>query len=317
MIDQQPVAVVVPVLNEVESLPGLLDDLKRQVPPAAEVIVVDAGSQDGTPELVRRHERRLRGLRVVEADGATPGRGRNLGIAAAEAGLLVTLDAGSRIGPGFVAALVAAAGPRTVAVGVAEADVRTAFDRAVGWFTLKAFKPRDRSGPVGAEFLPAGRNGLCFTREAWEAAGRYPPELPWGEDKLFVRALRAAGYELAAVPEAVVRWRPRRSLRELYRQYRNYGRGDALGRVDRQNELVTIAIYAAGLALAVLALLGFRLAGALLAAGAAAYVAVFVVAARRALGFDRALAWVPVVRILVDVAKVHGFLEGTLKSRPR
>jgi succinoglycan biosynthesis protein ExoA len=315
--DPQPVAVVVPVLNEVESLPGLLADLQAQLPPLAEIVVVDAGSHDGTRELLRREERRLPALRVLEAEGATPGRGRNKGIVAAAADLVVTLDAGSRVGPGFVAALAAAAGPRTVSVGVAEADARTAFDRAVGWFTLRAFKPRDRPGPVGAEFLPAGRNGFCFTRPAWEAAGGYSPELPWGEDKLFVRALREAGYELEAVPEAVVRWRPRRSLGELYRQYRNYGQGDALGRVDRQNELVTIAVYAAGAVLAALALLGSRTAAAVLAAGVAAYVAVFVVAARRALGFDRALAWVPVVRVLVDVAKVHGFVEGTFRRRRR
>lgn len=317
MTEPQPVAVVVPVLNEAESLPGLLSDLKDQLPPPAEIVVVDAGSHDGTRELLERERRRLPALVVLEADGATPGRGRNAGIEAASADLVVTLDAGSRVGPGFVAALADAAGSRTVSVGVAQADARTAFDRAVGWFTLRAFKPRDRPGPVGAEFLPAGRNGLCFTREAWQAAGGYPPELPWGEDKLFVRALREAGYELAAVPEAVVRWRPRRSLGELYRQYRNYGHGDALGRVDRQNELVTIAIYGAGAVLAVLALLGSRTAVALLAAGVAAYISVFVLAARRALGFDRALAWVPLVRVLVDVAKVHGFLEGTLHRRPR
>jgi succinoglycan biosynthesis protein ExoA len=313
--EAQPVAVVVPVLNEAESLPGLLADLGAQRPPVEEIVVVDAGSRDGTRELLRGEGQRLPGLRILEADEATPGRGRNDGIAAARAGLVVTLDAGSRVGPGFVAALAAAAGPRTVSVGVAEADARTAFDRAVGWFTLRAFKPRDRAGPVGAEFLPAGRNGFCFPREAWEAAGGYPPDLPWGEDKLFVRALREAGYELAAVPEAVVQWRPRRSLGELYRQYRNYGRGDALARVDRQNELVTIAIYAAGAALAVLTVLGSRTAGAVLAAGATAYLSVFVLAARRALGFDRALAWVPLVRVLVDVAKVHGFLEGTFHRR--
>jgi glycosyltransferase involved in cell wall biosynthesis len=317
MTEPQPVAVVVPVLNEAESLPGLLADLKGQLPPPAEIVVVDAGSHDGTHELLERERRRLPALVVLEVGGATPGRGRNAGIEAASSDLVVTLDAGSRVGPGFVAALADAAGPRTVSVGVAEADARTAFDRAVGWFTLRAFKPRDRPGPVGAEFLPAGRNGLCFSREAWQAAGGYPPELPWGEDKLFVRALREAGYELAAVPEAVVRWRPRRSLGELYRQYRNYGHGDALGRVDRQNELVTLAIYGAGAVLAALALLGSRTAAALLAAGVAAYIAVFVVAARRALGFDRALAWVPLVRVLVDVAKVHGFLEGTFHRRPR
>jgi len=317
MTEPQPVAVVVPVLNEAESLPGLLADLKGQLPPPAEIVVVDAGSHDGTHELLERERRRLPALVVLEVGGATPGRGRNAGIEAASSDFVVTLDAGSRVGPGFVAALADAAGPRTVSVGVAEADARTAFDRAVGWFTLRAFKPRDRPGPVGAEFLPAGRNGLCFSREAWQAAGGYPPELPWGEDKLFVRALREAGYELAAVPEAVVRWRPRRSLGELYRQYRNYGQGDALGRVDRQNELVTLAIYGAGAVLAALALLGSRTAAALLAAGVAAYIAVFVVAARRALGFDRALAWVPLVRVLVDVAKVHGFLEGTFHRRPR
>lgn len=315
MADRQPVAVVVPVLNEAETLPALLGDLAAQQPPLDEIVVVDGGSADGTRELLRGEEARLRGLHVVEVDGAAPGRGRNEGIAAARARLVVTLDAGSRVGAGFVAALAGAAGPRTVSVGVAETEARTAFERAAGWFTLRAFKPSDRPGPIGGGFLPAGRNGLCFSREAWEAAGGYPAELPWGEDKLFVRALREAGYDLVAVPEAVVRWRPRRSPRELYRQYRNYGRGDALGRVDRRNELVTIAIYGAGAVLAALALLGFRTAGALLAGASAAYISVFVVSARRALGLDRALAWVPVIRVLVDVAKVHGFVEGTLRRR--
>ncbi|MGH3058432.1 MAG: glycosyltransferase, partial [Gaiellaceae bacterium] len=103
MLETQPVAVVVPVLNEAESLPGLLADLKAQLPPLAEVVVVDAGSHDGTRELLQREKRRFPTLVVLEADGASPGRGRNEGIAAAGAGLVVTLDAGSRVGPGFVA----------------------------------------------------------------------------------------------------------------------------------------------------------------------------------------------------------------------
>ena len=38
MSEPQPVAVVVPVLNEVESLPGLLADLKGQLPPLVEIV---------------------------------------------------------------------------------------------------------------------------------------------------------------------------------------------------------------------------------------------------------------------------------------
>ena len=302
----EKVAVVVPVLDECETLPALLADLAAQEPRVGEIVVVDAGSADGTLELLRAHG----SLRLVEAPGATPGRGRNEGVRAATARIVVTLDAGSRVGPDFVAALGRAAAEEQVAVGVSEPDARTPFERAAGWFTLRAFKPAERSGPIAGQHLPAGRNGVCFTRETWEAAGGYPPDLPWGEDKVFLRALRATGREIVVVPEAVVRWRPRGSLREVYRQYRNYGRGDALARVDRQNELVTFAVYGAGVALAVLFALGSRTAGALLLAGAAGYLALFTLAARRSLGWDAALAWVPPLRLAVDVAKMQGFLEG-------
>jgi glycosyltransferase involved in cell wall biosynthesis len=307
-------AVVVPVLDEEESLPALLADLAAQEPPPAEIVVVDAGSTDGTPALLRAETNRLPSLRVVEAPGATPGRGRNEGIRAASAARIITLDAGSRVGPGFVLALEAAADDRHVAVGVSEPDARTAFERASGWFTLRAFKPLERPGPIAGELLPAGRNGLCFTRAAWESAGGYPSELPWGEDKVFARALRRAGCELVVVPEAVVRWRPRGSLREIYRQYRNYGRGDALAGIDRQNELVTFGIYGVGIVLTVLFALGSRTAGAFLAAGAAGYFSLFVLSARRSLGADVALAWVPPLRLVVDVAKMQGFLEGVLRG---
>lgn len=307
-------AVVVPVLDEAESLPALLDDLAAQEPAVPEIVVVDAGSTDGTLELLRAEEERLPALRVVQAPSATPGRGRNEGIRASSAQLVVTLDAGSRIGPGFVAALAAAASDRRVAVGVSEPDARSPFERAAGWFTLRAFKPQERPGPIAGELLPAGRNGLCFRREAWDAAGGYPPDLPWGEDKVFLRGLRRAGYEVVVVPEAVVRWRPRRSLREIYGQYRNYGRGDALARVDRQNELVTFGIYGAGAALAVLFALGSRTAGAVLAAGAVGYLSLFVLSARRSLGAGAELAWIPPLRLVVDVAKMHGFLEGVVRG---
>lgn len=308
-------AVVVPVLDEEESLPALLGDLETQKPPVEEIVVVDAGSTDGTLALLRAEAERFPALRIVQAPGAPPGRGRNEGISAAAAERFVTLDAGSRVGPGFVAALAAAADDHRVAVGVSEPDARTAFERASGWFTVRAFKPADQPGPIAGELLPAGRSGLCFTRAAWESAGGYPSDLPWGEDKLFARALRRAGLELVVVPEAVVRWRPRGSLREIYRQYRNYGRGDALARVDRQNELVTFGIYGVGVVLAVLFALGSRTAGALLAAGAAGYLSLFVLAARRSLGADAALAWLPLLRIAVDVAKMHGFLEGLVGGR--
>ena len=46
----QPVSVIATVLNEVEDIARLVPSLLGQVPAAAEVVVVDGGSTDGTWE---------------------------------------------------------------------------------------------------------------------------------------------------------------------------------------------------------------------------------------------------------------------------
>lgn len=49
-------AIIVPALDEVDNIGPLLDDCVCQEPPAAEVIVVDAGS-DGTAEVAAERAR--------------------------------------------------------------------------------------------------------------------------------------------------------------------------------------------------------------------------------------------------------------------
>ncbi len=92
-------SVVIPTLNEVERLPGLLDALNEQVLKPDEIIVADAGSKDGTVEAARE-----RGARVVK--GGRPGPGRNAGARAAHGDLIFFLDADVRPRPGFLARAV-------------------------------------------------------------------------------------------------------------------------------------------------------------------------------------------------------------------
>lgn len=317
-VPDRSVAIVIPVLNEADNLGALLDNCRAQEPAAAEVIVVDAGSTDGSWELLQSRRANWPALKLARVPGATPGRARNEGIGLAESEVIATLDAGSRVGPGWLAALagpVSGSPARVACVGVAEADARSEFERATGWFTIRAFKPLDRPGPIGSAFLPPGRNGYCFTRSAWEDAGGYPAELPWGEDKVFLKRLRESGRAIVVVPEAVVRWRPRRSLAEVYRQYAAYGRGDVMAGLDRQNEVVTLALYSAGGLLALRAANGSRGARTALAAGVAGYLSLFVAAAARELGPTRATAWVPLIRVAADVGKIRGFTAAALSAR--
>ncbi len=75
-MEDRPVIVVIPALDEEESLPHVLADLAAQPVPIHEVLVVDNGSQDGTPRVaaeagatVLREPRRGYGAACLRALG--------------------------------------------------------------------------------------------------------------------------------------------------------------------------------------------------------------------------------------------------------
>jgi glycosyltransferase involved in cell wall biosynthesis len=97
MTSPAPLTVVIPTLNEASQI----GDCVRGLAWASEVIVVDAGSKDGTVASAR-----AAGARVL--DDVEPGIAaqRNAGIAAAKNEWVFALDADERIGPAWAAELV-------------------------------------------------------------------------------------------------------------------------------------------------------------------------------------------------------------------
>ena len=94
MSSRTPLTVVIPTLNEASQI----GECVRGLSWAGEVIVVDAGSNDGTAQAAA-----TAGARVL--DGISPGIAaqRNAGIAAAQNEWVFALDADERIGPELAA----------------------------------------------------------------------------------------------------------------------------------------------------------------------------------------------------------------------
>lgn len=318
------VSVIATILNEAGALERLLTSLEGQSRPPDEVVIADGGSTDGSLDLLQTWAAAGRlGLRVLRRPGANISAGRNAAIAAATGDVIAVTDAGVRLEPGWLEALVAPleaqrAGQRFVAVvsGWFVADPQTLFETAMGATVLPhlhEIRPET--------FLPSSRS-VAFRKAAWEAVGGYPEWLDYCEDLIFDLRLRDLYGPFPFVPQAQVHFRPRGSLRAFFRQYYRYARGDGKADLWRRRHMARYLTYlVAGPATLILALFHSPWWWLALAAGFAAYTTtpyrrLWPMLERH--GFlERleAVLLVPVIRVTGDVAKMLGYPLGLVWRR--
>ena len=309
---ERRVALCLTVLNEADNLAALFASVEAQTRRPDEIVVVDGGSTDGTVEVARAWQARGLPITLLLRPGANISAGRNAAIREAGAPLIAVTDAGVRLEPGWLSALTRPfdePDPPAVVAGFFQSDPRTTFEAALGATTLP------NVAEVRPErFYPSSRS-VAFTRRAWERVGGYPEWLDYCEDLLFDFALEDAGCRRAWAPEAVVHFRPRPSARAYYRQYYRYARGDGTADLWRKRHAIRYATYL-GLPLGLLAARRWPLLLGPLALAVAVYVRRPCLRLWPTLGGmswpDRlvALAWVPALRLIGDVAKMAGYPVG-------
>jgi len=217
------VSLVATVRNERDSVMDWAEAVFRQQRRPDEIVVVDGGSTDGTLELLQDVAQRSPvPMRVLVEAGANIARGRNVAIAAARGPVIAVTDFGCRPRPDWLERLVRPfeQDPETqVVAGWYEAvDRRGRTFRRRRWPQLSEVMP--------SAFIPSSRS-LAFTKEAWEAAGRYPEWLTLtGEDTYFALELKRCCPRWAFVPEAVVEWYAPDRLVEFWRKIYQWSIGD-------------------------------------------------------------------------------------------
>ena len=328
-VDRLKISVIVLARNEARNILDCLRSLAelRYPPELHEVLVVDNGSTDGTPELVRDFIKGRPNMRLAGFPSRGIARGRNFGLREAAFGHVAFTDADCIVDPGWLGVLdealreESARDARVVAVGgISRAPERTTlFREAVSvavlnfWGNHGSVQGRIPAGRAPAAHLPTlnvlydrGRGGelggfdekMGNISEDWDLSGR----------------LLRQGYRLVCDPRAVVRHKWREGPWSWARNMEVYGKGRVwLIKKDARNfqalHLAPIALTLATLAAPFVPFL--YMAPALYLALTAAASAHACVLARK----PRLLPAVFLVYVLTHYAYGVGQLHGFLAAR--
>jgi glycosyltransferase involved in cell wall biosynthesis len=306
------VSVVVTLRNERESIAEFLSGLLNQSRSPDEIILVDGGSTDGTAEWLDEASAKHSIVRVYHAPRTTIAQGRNIAISRAKGSLIAVTDAGTWAPGDWLLKLIAPLeiDPHLgVSAGFYRAGGVTLFERCLSTVITPQLSEIE---PLS--FLPSSRS-VAFRKTLWERAGGYPEWLRHCEDIVFDLELRRHGARMAFVPDAVVTWRARPTLRAFARQYFDYARGDGHAKLWPRRHLIRYSAYAVGAGLLVMAT-AVPAYSVVLAMAAGLHLAKFyrrVLRQAATLGVRRmlpALLLVPLIVVTGDLAKMAGYPVG-------
>lgn len=225
-------SIVIPCFNGWEYTAMCLASIARHTPEPHEVILVDNGSNDGTPE---RFAETFAGEGALIRNPRNRGFGEacNQGLAAAEGRRAMVLNNDTLVTPGWYAAMAAAldrdrsvgvAVPRSNHVGGAQLLEGVGYDRAPSP-ELDAFAGNRARRLAGRGSVLPRVTGLCMTirREVLESVGGFDTIFRLGnfEDDDYSLRARLAGWRLWMCDDSYIHHFGHRTFATLPEEYRD------------------------------------------------------------------------------------------------
>jgi succinoglycan biosynthesis protein ExoA len=325
-MDQPTISFVVATLNEENTIESCLRSLLEQHYPAdrIEVAVVDGGSTDRTREVVTRMADGDPRIRLLHNPAGIAPHAFNIGVAQTSGGLISLQSAHGTAEPDYAAVLASAFEETGAALVGGRVEARTATDAA----PMAEAIARAMSSPLGlgsARYHYSDKPGWvdtaypgAYRRELFGEIGGFDESLVRNQDdELHLRA-RLAGHRMWFEPRLRSIYRPRRTLRALWRQYFDYGWWRSVTvvkhrRVASWRHLVPAALVAGLAAGPVLASVGPRRLRQVWSGGVVAWLAVLLASAvREHNGSPRLALRVPVAVGCLHLAYGAGFWRGLL-----
>jgi cellulose synthase/poly-beta-1,6-N-acetylglucosamine synthase-like glycosyltransferase len=207
------IAGFVPAYNAAATIGEAVRSLLEQVPAPLEVLVIDDGSTDDTACVAERAGARVVRMPSNSGRGAVRARAMEL----LDADLIVSLDAGNRAAPDFVAKALPCFTNIRVAAVVGHWSAPESGCIAERWRSRHLYKVA-RQATDGEERALA-THACVLRRSAVLAAGNFDPALRHTEDAVLGLRLRNNGLRIVACPAAQVMPLELESLPALARRY--------------------------------------------------------------------------------------------------
>ncbi|TXG84760.1 MAG: glycosyltransferase family 2 protein [Thermomicrobiales bacterium] len=222
------VSVIVPCRNEEETIADCVRSILQQEPVAGgmELIVADGLSTDNTREVLRQMARNDARLRVIDNPGQIVSSGLNAALGVARGAIIVRMDAHTLYAPDYIRQCITAlqetgadnvGGPAlTAGEGYFQRAISAAYHSPFAVGGARFHNP-DYEGFV--DTVPYG----CWPCRVFSEIGLFDEELVRNQDDEFNLRLIRSGGKVWQSPRIKSWYRPRGSLRDLFRQYCQYG----------------------------------------------------------------------------------------------
>jgi succinoglycan biosynthesis protein ExoA len=228
MNDSPFVSVIIPVRNEEKSIAQCLQSVADQDYPKdrMEILVVDGGSEDRSPEIVAGFSSRYPMIKLLDNPKLNAPAGLNLGIREATGDIIVRVDGHCLLEPDYVSQCVRC-------LRETEADNVGGLMQAVGQDYVSqviALAISSFFGSGGSKFHYAPKEQYvdtvylgAFRRSVFDKVGLFNERLVRNQDYELNYRIRTAGGKIFLSPAIKSSYYGRSTLGDLWHQYFQYG----------------------------------------------------------------------------------------------
>lgn len=217
------ISVVIPALNEEDSIRQLLEDVLSQTLTPAEIVITDGGSTDQTKDIIEEFITAGAPVKLIRVQKSMPGRARNLAVAESRCEWIAFTDAGITMNPEWLESLAIKAQENSadVVYGTYEPIINSFFTECAAI----AYVPPPFESDGGA-VRPRSIVSALMRRHAWETAGGFPEHLRSAEDLLFMNQVEQSGFTSARTSRAKVYWHIQPNFRRTFKRFVEYSRNN-------------------------------------------------------------------------------------------